>query len=104
MLPEKARLQAEAEAAEDARRQAEADRRQIQKRDHPGQWRPANPRRRPLGQRRRAVRAEGGLISAPPRLEPRLLISPEGKFAGIVLPGEDGYDEADPPEYVLGGR
>ena len=43
-------------------------------------------------------------INAPPRLEPRLLISPEGKFTGIILPGEEGYDETDPPEYVLGGR
>lgn len=43
-------------------------------------------------------------IGVPPRLEPRLLISPEGKFAGIALPGEGGYETAEPPEFVLGGR
>jgi 8-oxo-dGTP pyrophosphatase MutT (NUDIX family) len=41
-------------------------------------------------------------IGVPPRLEPRLLVSPEGRFAGIRLPGEDGFDEAAPPEYVIG--
>ena len=30
--------------------------------------------------------------------------TPEGKFKGIILPGEDGYEEADPPEFVIGGR
>ena len=43
-------------------------------------------------------------IGVPPRHEPRLLISAEGKFKGIALPGEPGYDEAEPPEFVLGGR
>jgi 8-oxo-dGTP pyrophosphatase MutT (NUDIX family) len=45
-----------------------------------------------------AARSRG----VPPRLEPRLRISPEGKFTGIVLPGETGYDAAEPPEFVLG--
>jgi 8-oxo-dGTP pyrophosphatase MutT (NUDIX family) len=48
--------------------------------------------------------AEATTIGVPPKLEPRLLLTPEGKFAGVVLPGEDGYETADPPEYVLGGR
>jgi len=43
-------------------------------------------------------------VGVPPRLEPRLLISPEGKFKGIALPGEPGYDEAEAPEFVIGGR
>jgi hypothetical protein len=33
-----------------------------------------------------------------------LLLTPEGKFAGVVLPGENGYEHAEPPEFVLGGR
>lgn len=47
-----------------------------------------------------AARAAG----VPPRLEPRLVLGPEGKFKGVVLPGEDGYEQADPPEFVIGGR
>jgi hypothetical protein len=38
----------------------------------------------------------------PPRLEPRLVVTPEGRFAGIRLPGEKGFDELTPPEYVIG--
>jgi 8-oxo-dGTP pyrophosphatase MutT (NUDIX family) len=41
-------------------------------------------------------------VGVPPRLEPRLLVTPEGRFAGIRLPGEEGFDEANPPEYVIG--
>jgi len=40
-------------------------------------------------------------IGVPPRLEPRLLVTPEGRFGGIRLPGEQGFDEATPPEYVI---
>ena len=48
--------------------------------------------------------AAAAAIGIPPRLEPRLVVTPEGKFAGIVLPGEDGFDDAEAPEFVLGGR
>jgi hypothetical protein len=41
-------------------------------------------------------------IGLPPKLEPRLVVSPEGGVAGIRLPGEDGFDELSPPEYVIG--
>ena len=40
-------------------------------------------------------------IGVPPRLEPRLLVTPEGRVAGIRLPGEAGFDEAIPPDYVV---
>ncbi len=40
-------------------------------------------------------------IGVPPRLEPRLLVTQEGRFGGIRLPGEAGFDEATPPEYVI---
>jgi 8-oxo-dGTP pyrophosphatase MutT (NUDIX family) len=48
------------------------------------------------------VMSAAAAVGVPPRLEPRLLVSPEGRFAGIRLPGEDGFDEAAPPEYVIG--
>lgn len=51
-----------------------------------------------------AAMAAAASAGVPPRLEPRLVLTPEGKFAGIVLPGDDGYDTAEPPEFVLGGR
>jgi 8-oxo-dGTP pyrophosphatase MutT (NUDIX family) len=41
-------------------------------------------------------------VGVPPRLEPRLIVTSEGRFAGIRLPGEEGFDEAAPPEYVIG--
>jgi 8-oxo-dGTP pyrophosphatase MutT (NUDIX family) len=41
-------------------------------------------------------------VGVPPRLEPRLIVTPEGRFAGIRLPGEEGFDEAAPPDYVIG--
>ena len=40
-------------------------------------------------------------MGVPPRLEPRLLVTPEGRVAGIRLPGEAGFDEAIPPDYVV---
>ena len=48
-----------------------------------------------------AMRAAAS-VGVPPRLEPRLIVTPEGRFAGIRLPGEEGFDEAAPPEYVIG--
>jgi 8-oxo-dGTP pyrophosphatase MutT (NUDIX family) len=48
-----------------------------------------------------AMRAAAS-VGVPPRLEPRLIVTAEGRFAGIRLPGEQGFDEAAPPEYVIG--
>ena len=48
-----------------------------------------------------AMRAAAS-VGVPPRLEPRLIVTPEGRFAGIRLPGEEGFAEAAPPEYVIG--
>jgi 8-oxo-dGTP pyrophosphatase MutT (NUDIX family) len=48
-----------------------------------------------------AMRAAAS-VGVPPRLEPRLIVTPEGGFAGIRLPGEEGFAEAAPPEYVIG--
>jgi 8-oxo-dGTP pyrophosphatase MutT (NUDIX family) len=41
-------------------------------------------------------------VGVPARLEPKLVVTPEGRMAGIRLPGEPGYDEATPPEFVIG--
>jgi hypothetical protein len=36
----------------------------------------------------------------PERVEPRLVVD-EGRVRGIRLPGEEGFDEAEPPEFVI---
>jgi 8-oxo-dGTP pyrophosphatase MutT (NUDIX family) len=41
-------------------------------------------------------------VGVPPRLEPKLLVTPEGRFGGIRLPGEEGFDAIPVPEFVIG--
>ena len=48
-----------------------------------------------------AAMSAAAAVGVPARLEPRLVVTREGRMAGIRLPGEHGYDEAAPPEYVI---
>jgi 8-oxo-dGTP pyrophosphatase MutT (NUDIX family) len=43
-------------------------------------------------------------IGVPPPILPRAQLDDEGRITGVVLPGQDGYDETPLPEFVLGGQ
>jgi 8-oxo-dGTP pyrophosphatase MutT (NUDIX family) len=40
-------------------------------------------------------------LPRPVPMLPRLLVTDDNRFAGILRPGDDGYDEAPIPEYVI---
>ena len=37
----------------------------------------------------------------PPTVLPKMIVDDEGRITGIIRPGQDGYDDATDPEYVL---
>lgn len=43
-------------------------------------------------------------VGVPVKQEPRLLFDDDGKFAGVLMVGDEGYDEIEVPKYVLGNH
>ncbi|NNE11469.1 MAG: NUDIX domain-containing protein [Ilumatobacter sp.] len=43
-------------------------------------------------------------VGVPPMILPKLVLDDGGRVAGVIRPGEPGYEEAADPEHVIGGR
>ncbi len=40
-------------------------------------------------------------VGVPAPIVPRVVVDGDGRVAGVKIPGDDGYDAVEPPEYVL---
>jgi 8-oxo-dGTP pyrophosphatase MutT (NUDIX family) len=48
-----------------------------------------------------AAVAAAELAGVPPTVQPKMILDADGRITGIIRPGDDGFDEAPDPEFVV---